>query len=112
MEQAHSYKFQTETEDSKMILELLYNGRIYPAEAIMSQDERFVKAEANVNRMYEELHSRLSEPDKKQLEQLREEMYESQFYAEEEHFRYGLTLGMMLVKEIYEYGARYFKDMD
>lgn len=78
LEQAHSYKFPTEKENSKMILELLYNGRIYPAEAIMSQDERFVKAEANVNRMYEELHTRLSEPDKKQLEQLREEMYEVQ----------------------------------
>lgn len=32
-----------------MIMELLYNGRIYPSEAIMSQDERFTKAEAKVN---------------------------------------------------------------
>lgn len=112
MEQLHSYKIPTETEDSKMILELLYNGRIYPAEAIMSQDERFVKAEVQVNRLYEDLHARLSEPDKKQLEQLREVMYESQFYSEEEHFRYGLTLGVMLMKEIHEYGARYFEGMD
>ncbi len=39
-------------------------------------------------------------------------MYESQFYAEEEHFRYGLTLGVMLMKEICEYSARYFEDME
>ena len=50
MEQLHSYKIPTKMEGGRMILELLYNGRIYPAEAIMSQDERFVKAEAQVNR--------------------------------------------------------------
>ncbi|MCD8126711.1 MAG: hypothetical protein LUD82_04315 [Clostridiales bacterium] len=54
MEQSRSYNIPTEMEDNKMIMELLYNGRIYPAEAIMSQDERFVKAEAQVNRLYDD----------------------------------------------------------
>lgn len=36
-------------------------------------------------------------------------MYESQSYAEKENFRYGLTLGVLLMQEIYEvYGTRYF----
>lgn len=93
-----------------MIMELLYNGRIYPAEDITSQDERYLKAEERVNRMFDDLHARLNDTDKKQLEQIREAMYESQFYAEEERFRYGLTLGVMLMQEIYGvYGAKYFK---
>lgn len=38
-------------------------------------------------------------------------MYTSQGYEEEENFRYGLTLGVMLMQEIYEvYGTRYFRE--
>ena len=93
-----------------MIMELLYNGRIYPQEAIMSQDERFTEAEEKVNELSDDLHDRLNDKDKKQIEEVRDTMYESQSYAEEEHFRYGLTLGILLMQEIYEvYGARYFK---
>ncbi|MCD7883805.1 MAG: hypothetical protein LUI87_08920 [Lachnospiraceae bacterium] len=93
-----------------MIMELLYNGKIYPQEAIMSQDERFVEAEEKVNELFDDLHDRLNDKDKKQIEEVRDTMYESQSYAEEEHFRYGLTLGVLLMQEIYEvYGARYFK---
>ncbi|MCD7920697.1 MAG: hypothetical protein LUG45_11650 [Clostridiales bacterium] len=93
-----------------MIMELLYNGRIYPQEAIMSQDERFTEAEEKVNELFDDLHDRLNDKDKKQIEEVRDTMYESQSYAEEEHFRYGLTLGILLMQEIYEvYGARYFK---
>ena len=93
-----------------MIMELLYNGRIYPQEAIMSQDERFTEAEEKVSELFDDLHDRLNDKDKKQIEEVRDTMYESQSYAEEEHFRYGLTLGILLMQEIYEvYGARYFK---
>ncbi|MCC8105269.1 MAG: hypothetical protein LIO99_04530 [Clostridiales bacterium] len=93
-----------------MIMELLYNGKIYPQEAIMSQDERFTEAEEKVNELFDDLHDRLNDKDKKQIEEVRDTMYESQSYAEEEHFRYGLTLGILLMQEIYEvYGARYFK---
>ncbi|MCD8231110.1 MAG: hypothetical protein LUD14_04690 [Clostridiales bacterium] len=93
-----------------MIMELLYNGKIYPQEAIMSQDERFTEAEEKVNELFDDLHDRLNDKDKKQIEEVRDTMYESQSYAEEEHFRYGLTLGVLLMQEIYEvYGARYFK---
>lgn len=93
-----------------MIMELLYNGKIYPQEAIMSQDERFTEAEEKVNELFDDLHDRLNDKDKKQIEEVRDTMYESQSYAEEEHFRYGLILGVLLMQEIYEvYGARYFK---
>lgn len=93
-----------------MIMELLYNGKIYPQEAIMSQDERFTEAEEKVNELFDDLHDRQNDKDKKQIEEVRDTMYESQSYAEEEHFRYGLTLGILLMQEIYEvYGARYFK---
>lgn len=95
-----------------MIMELLYNGRIYPAEDITSQDERYVKSEEQVKRLFGDLHSRLNDMDKQQLAQIREAMYKSQFYSEEEHFRYGLTLGVMLMQEIYEYGTRYFEGDD
>ena len=92
-----------------MIMEMLYNGRIYPQEAIMSQDERSEEAEAKVNSLFDDLHDRLNDKDKKQIEEIRDTMYESQSYAEEENFRYGLTLGVLLMQEIYEvYGARYF----
>lgn len=93
-----------------MIMELLYNGQIYPSEVIMSQDERFKEAEAKVDELFEDLLTRLDDKDTAQAKTIRETMYESQSYAEEENFRYGLTLGVMLMQEIYEvYGARYFR---
>ena len=94
-----------------MIMELLYNGRIYPQEAIMSQEEGFRKAEAKVNDLFDDLRSRLNSKDQEQLGEVRDTMYTSQCYEEEENFRYGLTLGVLLMQEIYEvYGPRYFRE--
>ena len=94
-----------------MIMDLLYHGRIYPQEAIISEDEGFRKAEEKVNELFDDLRSRLNTKDQKQLDEVRDTMYTSQGYEEEENFRYGLTLGVMLMQEIYEvYGTRYFRE--
>ena len=93
-----------------MIMELLYNGRIYPHENIVSEDEGYKKAIKEMSSLYDDLYARLSEADKKQLEQIHDSMYDSQSFMEEEHFRYGFTLGVVLMQEVYGvYGAKYFK---
>ncbi len=94
-----------------MIMDLLYHGRIYPQETIMSEEEGFQEAEAKVNELFDDLRSRLNDKDKEQLDEIRDTMYTSQCYEEEENFRYGLTLGVLLMQEIYEvYEPRYFRE--
>ncbi|MCC8105707.1 MAG: hypothetical protein LUI39_13110 [Lachnospiraceae bacterium] len=93
-----------------MIMELLYDGRIYPREEINCKDERYKQAEKEKKILYDSLYDRLDDEDKQLLEKIRDAMYDSQSYAQEEHFYYGLSMGMMLTQEVYErYGKRYFK---
>ncbi|MCD8148332.1 MAG: hypothetical protein LUE92_01965 [Clostridiales bacterium] len=94
-----------------MIMDLLYRGLINPLETVRPQDEQFLKGEEKANDLYEDLLSRLNGKDQKQLEELRDTLCINQGYEEEERFRYGLALGVMLMQEIYEiYSERYFRE--
>lgn len=99
-----------EMEESEMIMEQLYNGHIHPRESIVPHDERYKELEEEKDRLFADLFSRVDETDKKQIEKIRDLMYESQSYLDEENFCYGLTMGMMLMQEGYgKYGQRYFR---
>jgi len=90
-----------------MIMDLLFNGKIFPCESVVSQSYDYIKASEDVIRLSADLSSRLSDQDKKLLSDILDNALIIQGCQEEEHFRYAFSLGMLLMHEICN--MRYFK---
>ena len=75
-----------------MILEAIFNGEIYPAETVVPKSEKFRQAGqaiADTMRYFEQTLSK-------------DLFADCQTMQTEEHFKYGLSMGVLLMKEIYE----------
>ena len=85
----------------KSFLKQLYNGDIYPAEAIVPQDPDYRKLCSESERLAEKFRKGLCPEDKKQFEeiiQLEERISNIHTF---ESFSYGFRLGAALMTDIF-----------
>ena len=84
------------------ILDMLYDGKIYPAESIKPESERYKKLDAERSKVLDELHDALSDVQVLQLEQVVTLSYS----LSDEECRYmfieGLRFGIGLMTELDE----------
>ncbi len=84
------------------ILDMLYDGKIYPAESIKPESERYKKLDAERSKVLDELHDALSDVQVLQLEQVVTLSYS----LSDEECRYmfieGLRVGIGLMTELDE----------
>jgi len=84
------------------ILDMLYDGKIYPAESIKPESERYKKLDAERSKVLDELHDALSDVQVLQLEQVVTLSYS----LSDEECRYmfieGLRVGIGLMTELEE----------
>lgn len=90
-----------------MIMDMLFHGKIYPCESVVSQSEDYIKASKRVIDLTADLSCRLSEQDQKVLRDILDNALIIQGCQEEEHFQYGFSMGMLLMHEICD--LRYFR---
>ena len=84
------------------ILDMLYDGKTYPAESIKPESERYKKLDAERSKVLDELHDALSDVQVLQLEQVVTLSYS----LSDEECRYmfieGLRVGIGLMTELDE----------
>lgn len=83
------------------VLEDLYNGKIYPLEEIIPQNEEFRFLERKIGSEREYFADGLSDEDKKRFEKMNEMIYKCELMSDYASFSYGFRLGAMLLFEIF-----------
>lgn len=88
------------------IIKDLYNGKLHPAETILSHDKGYLPTVRKLDREKEALKTLLSPEGIRHLEEierLQAHVSDMQSYAD---FEYGLVLGVLLMDEIFCKGGR------
>ena len=85
-----------------MILDALFEGRIYPAENVFPKSDEYKAIMNKAEMIIEELQKNKSSEDWDKLEKFYSLMLESQNMFSREQFKYGFTIGMLLMKEMYD----------
>lgn len=81
--------------------ERLYRGDYCTLDEGMPQTTEYLEAKQRRYAIYEELETKLAEPQQKLLEQFMDAMAEENDFVLLEFFRHGLRLGMALLAELY-----------
>lgn len=81
------------------IMDALYRGKIYPAEQVMSGNAEYRKASGKLADGMDALKERFSEDDYSAVEELMDLMIDICSIETEENFKYGLALGLHLMRE-------------
>jgi len=84
-----------------MILEAIYNGEIYPGETVVPKSKRFRDATEEVARIMHFFEDKLSKEDYALLETLCDSYADETSETGEEQFKYGFTMGVLLMGEIF-----------
>lgn len=82
-----------------MILEMILDGKLYPAEQITVTSEKYVKAQQRASQLLQELEDALEPAMRKRLEEYLACIVLSSCCTAEEYFKYGFALGVRLMKE-------------
>lgn len=85
-----------------MIMHELYKGRIFPEQSVLPQSEEYKEACRTTSALREEIKTHLDGPLSEQFEQLRNNIYDIQSMECEVQFRYGLSLGFLMMREANE----------
>ena len=75
---------------------------IYPAETVVPKSEKFREAGQAIADIMRYFEQTLSKEDYAKLDKLNDNFADCQTMQTEEHFKYGFTMGVLLMKEIYE----------
>lgn len=78
------------------ILKDLYNGRIYPLEAIDPEDEEYRKTCEKIGEMREYFEKKLSPEDREKFEEWNQLIYNSTYMEDYANFAYGFRFGIIL----------------
>lgn len=84
----------------KTILEELYDGRIFPAERILSKDPEYHRVNREISDLREFLSKKLSEEDLKFLETFQDLNDQSAVLEAAASFEYGFKLGAWIMLEV------------
>ncbi|MCD8073828.1 MAG: hypothetical protein LUF27_02120 [Lachnospiraceae bacterium] len=85
------------------IMDALFDGRIYPGEQVLSKDPKYAKTDREMDLLMSKLEDRLSKEDYDLVEEMCDLLSVSQDIQNKEFFRYGLSMGLQLMREAYEY---------
>lgn len=85
-----------------MILEMILEGKLYPAEQIVVTSERYLNARQRAGQLLQELESAMEPATRKKLEEYLDCIVLTNCCTAEEHFKYGFALGVRLMKEAEE----------
>jgi len=85
-----------------MLLEAIFGGEFYPAEAVVPRSPQYRELKKSSNLLLEKLKIRLSAEDFSLVEQLLEQDLTAHSMECECHFRYGFSAGLVLLQEAYQ----------
>ena len=86
-----------------MIMEAIFGGDMYPLENIVPQQDGYKAEVKAIAGLMDELANKFSKADFSKVEELHQRMTIVQQYESTEHFKCGLSTGLLLMKEAYEY---------
>ncbi len=86
-----------------MIMEAIFSGDMYPLENIVPQQDGYKAEVKAIADLMDELASKLPKVDFSKVEELHRRMTIVQQYEVTEHFKCGMSTGLLLMKEAYEY---------
>lgn len=84
-----------------MILEALFNGEIYASEDIVPKSDKFRQTAAYISEAMTYFKGKLSKEDYTLLEKLRDSHADESNMTNECQFKYGFTMGVLLMCEIF-----------
>ena len=84
-----------------MILEALFNGEIYASEDIVPKSDRFRQTAAHISEAMTYFKGKLSKEDYVLLEKLCDSYADECCETSEVQFKYGFTMGILLMCEIF-----------
>lgn len=84
-------------------MEAIFGGDMYPLENIVPQQDGYKAEVKAIADLMDELANRFSKADFSKVEELHQRMTIIQQYESTEHFKCGLSTGLLLMKEAYEY---------
>ena len=85
-----------------MVLDDLYCGNIYPAEQVVPHEKEYRKLHRHTGELLTELEEKLSKEQMELVNQFHTHVIDVHCMELEAQFQYGFSLGMMLMKEVYE----------
>lgn len=85
-----------------MLLEAIFGGEFYPAEAVVPRSTQYKQLIQSSNLLLEKLKIRLSVEDFAMVEQLLEQDLTVHSIECECHFRYGFSAGLVLLHEAWQ----------
>lgn len=85
-----------------MVLDDLYCGNIYPAEQVVPQDREYRRLHKHTVVLLAELEEKLSKEQMELVNQFHSHVIEVHCMGVEVQFQYGFSLGLVLMKEVYE----------
>ena len=89
-----------------MILETIYRGELYPAETVVPKSPEYRKANQACDKLMGELAQRLSKEDYAMVKEFHEQQSIAQCEENEEHFKYGFSVGLLVQQEAYKQANR------
>ena len=84
-----------------MILEALFNGGIYASEDIVPRSDKFRQTASHISETMTYFEGKLSKEDYALLEKLRDSHADESNMTNECQFKYGFTMGVLLMCEIF-----------
>ena len=91
----------------KSILQLLYNGEIFPSELIIPKGPEY----RQINKKIEEEKQKLSEEDCKRFEELDDLCCQSYSMRAKESFLYGFKLGALIIAEVFTGQSQLYRNV-
>ena len=85
-----------------MILEAMYRGEFYPSETVVPKSLEYRKANEACGKLMEELARRLGKEDYAVVKEFNEQKSIAQCEENEESFKYGFSVGLLLQQEAYK----------
>lgn len=82
------------------IIEAIYDGKLFPQEQVMAGNTAYKEKLREMDGMRRELQKKLTEEENSALEKVIERMYDISAMETVETFRYGLAVGMKLMREV------------
>ena len=86
----------------RMILEAIYNGELFAAEMVVPKSTEYSDARKAVAELMNELESKLGKEDYAKVKELYDTMFTAGGIEMMEQFKFGVALGVLLMKEINE----------
>ncbi|MCD7762632.1 MAG: hypothetical protein LUI14_05440 [Lachnospiraceae bacterium] len=84
------------------VMDSLFDGKIYPGEQIVPDNPEYDKTNREIDALMKRLEETLEKKEYDMVEELCDLLSVSEDIQNKEIFRYGMSMGMRLMREAYE----------